>query len=119
MLACSCAPANLVLRTVLTPNTGRLGDDHCNVFLFSLSVWGLTKYLNTPYYPYPRRVVRCSIRLGALDLSSFQEVAGLDELRNYAHASLLVNTQGCVRCLALHKEQCLSSDFILWIGLQG
>lgn len=91
MLACSCILVNLVLRTVLTPNTDRLGDDHCNVFLFSLLVWGLTTYLNTPYFPYSRRVARCSIRLGALDLS-FQEVAGLDELRNHAHASLLVNT---------------------------
>lgn len=92
MLACSSILVNLVLRTVLTPNTDRLGDDHCNVFLFSLSVWGLTKYLNAPYYPYPRRVVRWSIRLGALNLSSFQKVADLDELRNHAHASLLVNT---------------------------
>jgi len=74
------------------PNTDRLGDDHCNVFLFSLSVWELTTYLNTPYFPYPRCLVRCSICLGALDLFSFQEVAGLAELRNHAHASLLVNT---------------------------
>ena len=92
MHACPCILANLVLRTVLTSNADRLGGDHSNVFLFSLLVWGLTTYLNTPYFPYPRHVVRWSIRLGALDSFSFQEVAGLDELRNHAHASLLVNT---------------------------
>ena len=92
MHALYCILVNLVLRTVLTPNTDRLGDDHCNVFLLSLSVWGLTAYLNTPYFPYPRRVVRCSIRLSALDLFSFQEVAGLYELRNHGHALFLVNT---------------------------
>ena len=92
MHACLCILDNLVLRTVLTPNADRLSSDHYNVFLFSLLVWGLTTYLNTPYFSYPRRVVRCSIRLGTSDIFSFQEVAGLDNLRNHAHASLLVNT---------------------------